>query len=57
MIVGLLIGSLLVANSAPFLAGLFVFGVGWTPSWRNSNNVSRFPPPWTVEQIPGGYKV
>ena len=20
-------------------------------------NLHRFPPPWTVEQIPGGYKV
>ena len=20
-------------------------------------NIRRFPPPWTVEQIPGGYKV
>ena len=23
----------------------------------NSANTRRFPPPWTVEQIPGGYKV
>ena len=32
--------SLLIANSAPSLAGLFVYGVGWTPS----NNVSPLPP-------------
>ena len=23
----------------------------------NNANARRFPPPWTVEQIPGGYKV
>ena len=46
IIVGLLMGvSLLIANSAPSLAGLFVYGVVWTPS----NNVSP--------QIPGGYVV
>ena len=24
---------------------------------REAPNVKRFPAPWTVEQIPGGYKV
>ena len=39
MIVPLRIGSLHNPNSAPSLAGLFVCGVGWTPS----NNSRRFP--------------
>jgi K+/H+ antiporter YhaU regulatory subunit KhtT len=25
--------------------------------WENSLMPRRFPPPWTAEQIPGGYKV
>ena len=30
------------------------------PWWRGANKsegVRRFPPPWTVEKIPGGFKV
>ena len=28
-----------------------------TPSGETVTTIRRFPPPWTVEQIPGGYKV
>ena len=43
MIVGLLIGSLLVANSAPSLAGLFVFGVGWLNSGLAQSALRSYP--------------
>src|SRR5262249_11623035 len=53
------------------LRGLASFGRGWLCSGRHwlcllspllecsmtEQNIRRFPPPWTVEQIPGGYKV
>ena len=32
-------------------------GCGIANHFMNGQSIRRFPPPWTVEQIAGGYKV